>query len=61
MLHHPFTDLTDLLQIDGQVLGSFVDAFTACKSVYHYPEDYYCDLQDKDPVDNSSSDLEPES
>ena len=61
MLHHPFTDLTDLLQIDGQLFESFVDAFIAYKRVHHYSEDYYCDPQDKDPVDDNSSDSEPES
>jgi hypothetical protein len=30
MLHHPFVDWTDLLSVDGQVYGSYIEAFRAC-------------------------------
>jgi hypothetical protein len=30
MLHHPFVDWEDLLVVDGQVYGSYIDAFRAC-------------------------------
>jgi hypothetical protein len=43
MLHHPFTVNTDLLTMDGQAYGSYVDAFWACCHSHTHPEDFYTD------------------
>jgi hypothetical protein len=54
MLYHPFTVDTDLLTVDGQAYGSYVDAFWAYHHSHTYPEDFYTD------PDGSASDTESE-
>ena len=58
ILYYLFTDLIDFLYIDRQVYKYFIEVFTACKVLYYYPEDYYYDPVDLDPINKSSSDLE---
>jgi hypothetical protein len=53
MLHHPFTDLTDLLSLDGCDYGSYIDAFQACRQLHTHPDDFYTD-----PVDDQDTDSE---
>jgi hypothetical protein len=31
MLHHPFEEWDDLLKVDGEVYGSYADAFSVCR------------------------------
>jgi hypothetical protein len=59
MLHHPFVDWTDLLVVDGQVYGSYIDTFQACSWLYTHLEDFYIDL-DKDDDNDHDSDTETE-
>jgi hypothetical protein len=54
MLYHPFIVNTDLLTVDGQAYGSYVDAFYACCYSHIYLEDFYTD------PDGSASDTESE-
>jgi hypothetical protein len=36
MLHHPFEQVTDLLQVDGDDYESYIDAFDICREVCLY-------------------------
>lgn len=58
MLHHPFTNLTDLLAFDGCAYGSYVDAFRACRQLHTHPDDFYTDPvaddQDTESEDDES-------
>jgi hypothetical protein len=56
MLHHPFVDWEDLLLIDGQAYGSYIDAFRACSQLHRHPEDFYTDPDNED--DDADSDAE---
>jgi ATP-dependent exoDNAse (exonuclease V) alpha subunit len=55
MLHHPFTDLTDLLSFDGQTFTDYIHAFRACQQSHTHPEDFYTDL-DSESCDSDDSD-----
>lgn len=58
MLHHPFTDWIDLLTVDNQVYGSYIDAFQACRLLHNHPHDFYTDPEAEPEVsDDSDSDL----
>ena len=58
MLHHPFTDPTDLLAFDGYAYRSYIDAFRACRRLHTHPDDFYTDPvaddQDTDSEDDES-------
>lgn len=43
MLHHPFTDIADLLMVNGMAYVSFAEAYYACTRFHHdaHPFDYY--------------------
>ncbi|KAK8912682.1 hypothetical protein VCV18_012361 [Metarhizium anisopliae] len=56
MLHHPFVDYADLLTVDGQVYGSYIQAFQACQRLHTHPQDFYTDPEASD----SESDEDPE-
>jgi hypothetical protein len=56
MLHHPFADWDDLLSIDGQVYGSYVNTFHACEQRHVHPEDFYIDLDESGLGVDSDSD-----
>src|ERR1700722_16261667 len=58
MLHHPFVDWADLLLVDGQEYGSYIDAFRACSQSHSHLEDFYTDPDNED--DNTDSDTETE-
>jgi hypothetical protein len=58
MLHHPFVDWADLLLVDGQEYGSYIDAFRACSRSHSHLEDFYTDPDNED--DNTDSDTETE-
>lgn len=60
MLHHPFTELSDLLTVDSQLHGSYVEAFQACSELHSHPSDFYVDPKDDDPDDDEESDVEPD-
>lgn len=57
MLHHPFTDYTDLLSVNGVIFESFTDAFTACQATHTHPEDFYTDLEEA-AISDGESDVE---
>jgi len=49
MLHHPFTDVKDLLLMDGDLYDSYSTAFAACQQKHHFhPPDYIDDPEDED-------------
>jgi hypothetical protein len=55
MLHHPFTDWPDLLSVENETYGSYVEAFRACKRVHTHPEDFYDDPEGEGSVSDSDS------
>jgi hypothetical protein len=59
MLHYPFTVDTDLLTVDGQAYGLYVDAFWACYYLHTYLEDFYMD-PDGSALDTKSKEDEDE-
>jgi ATP-dependent DNA helicase PIF1 len=59
MLHHPFIDLADILEVDGTVYGSYIEAFRACNERHSHPQDYYSDLEE-DTESDTDSDVEPD-
>lgn len=52
MLHHPFTELSDLLKIDGEQYGSFTDAYSHC-CYYHIGEKAHVEEDFYDPIEKS--------
>ena len=63
MLHHPFTDYSDLLTVDGQVYESYVDAYRVCRLRHQHQEDFYTDPDagsESDMGSESASDMEDE-
>ena len=56
VLHAYFLPPLDLLKVDGEVYGSYADAFHACEREHTHPEDCYTDLQDLD--DDSDSEMD---
>jgi len=55
MLHHPFVEYAELLTVDGQVYGSYIEAFQACRRLHTHPEDFYTDLgAEPDPTESES-------
>ncbi|KID81041.1 ATP-dependent DNA helicase PIF1 [Metarhizium guizhouense ARSEF 977] len=60
MLHHPFVDYTDLLTVDGQVYGSYIQAFQACRRSHTHPQDFYTDPEPDPEASDSESDEDPE-
>lgn len=59
MLHHPFVDWIDLLTVDSQEYGSYIDAFQACCHIHTHPQDFYTD-PDPDEELSDDDDSEPE-
>jgi ATP-dependent DNA helicase PIF1 len=60
MLHHPFVDWADLLLVDGQAYGSYIDAFRACSLLHSHPEDFYTDPDNGDGDTDSDTETEDE-
>ena len=60
MLHHPFVDWEDLLSVDGQAYGSYIDAFQACRQSHTHPQDFYTDPEAECSDSDSESDEDPE-
>ena len=58
MLYHPFVDWADLLLVDGQAYGSYIDAFRACSQSYSHLEDFYTDPDNEDDDIDSDTDTE---
>jgi hypothetical protein len=58
MLHHPFTDWTDLLYVDSEAYGSYTTAFVACIRSHTHPEDFYTDPEAEDLDSEYKSDEE---
>ena len=56
MLHHPFTDRTGLLAVDGCVYGSYLEAFRACQRLHTHPDDFYTDPVADDQATGSEDD-----
>jgi hypothetical protein len=53
MLHHPFVAWADLLVIESQVYGSYIDAFQACTRLHAHPQDFYTDPEAEDSGEDS--------
>ena len=60
ILHYLFTDLTDLLSIDGHTYRYFTEVFTAYTALYSYLQDFYNNLVDLEPTEenDTSSDID---
>jgi hypothetical protein len=56
MLHHPFTDWPDLLSVEDETYGSYIEAFRACKRLHTHPQDFYNDLEGEGSDSDSDSD-----
>jgi hypothetical protein len=60
MLYYLFTDWPDLLSVDGQAYGSYINIFQAYKHLYTHPQDFYTTPDaDCSDLDKSNED-EPE-
>jgi hypothetical protein len=59
MLYHLFIDWADLLLVDGQAYGSYIDAFRACHCSHTHPQDFYIDLEAKCLNLDDESDEDP--
>jgi hypothetical protein len=59
MLHHPFVDWKDLLSVDGQVYGSYIDSFRACVQSHTHPQDFYTDPEAERSDSDDDSDEDP--
>jgi ATP-dependent DNA helicase PIF1 len=55
MLHHPFTNWPDLLSVENETYGSYIEAFWACKRVHTHPEDFYNDPKGESSDSDSDS------
>jgi ATP-dependent DNA helicase PIF1 len=60
ILHHPFIDITELLEFDGHSYDSYTDAFQACSLSHTHPEDYYTDPKESNE-DREAVESDPES
>ena len=57
MLHHPFTSLLDLFTVDRCAYRSYGDAFSACRQLHTYPDDFYMDpVTDEPDADSKDED-----
>ena len=60
MLHHPFMDWPDLLSVENQTYGSYIEAFRACQRSHTHPEDFYTDPEaEGSDSDSDSGDEDP--
>lgn len=59
MLHHPFVDYTDLFTVDGQVYGSYIEAFRVCDRLYTHLHNFYTDPEPDSGVSDGESDVDP--
>jgi hypothetical protein len=55
MLHHPFTDWPDLLSVEAETYGSYIEAFRACRRLHTHPQDFYNDLEGESSDSDSDS------
>jgi hypothetical protein len=56
MLHHPFTNVKDLLLINSDLYDSYSTTFTTCQQRHHFhPPDYIDDPEDEDAASDASS------
>jgi ATP-dependent DNA helicase PIF1 len=55
MLHHPFTIWSDLLSVENETYGSYIESFQACKRVHTHQEDFYNDPEGDSSVSDSDS------
>jgi ATP-dependent DNA helicase PIF1 len=60
MLHHPFVGWEDLLLVDGQVYGSYIDAFRVCHRTHTHPQDFYTDPEAEYSDSDDESDDDPQ-
>jgi hypothetical protein len=61
MLHHPFTEWSDLLFVENETYGSYIEAFRAYKRLHTHPDDFYGDLEGEgSDSDSESGDEEPQ-
>ena len=60
MLHHPFVDYADLFTVDGQIYGSYIEAFRACYRSHSHPQDFYADPEPESGASDSESDEDPD-
>jgi ATP-dependent DNA helicase PIF1 len=55
MLHHPFTEFTDLLTVNETAFESYSGALAACQSTHNHPEDFYTDPIQEESDDDSDT------
>jgi hypothetical protein len=60
MLYHLFVDWDDLLSVDGQTYGSYIDAFQACRRSHTHLQDFYTDPEAECSDSDDESDEDPE-
>ena len=60
MIHHLFVDYTDLFTVDGQVYGSYIEAFRVCNRLHTHLHDFYTDPEPDSGVLDGESDVDPE-
>jgi hypothetical protein len=50
-----FVDYADLLTVDSQVYGSYIEAFRAYYRLYTYPQDFYIDPEPESKISDNKS------
>lgn len=61
MLHHPFTDWLDLLTVQDETYGPYIEAFQACTRLHTHLKDFYNDLEGEgSDLDSYSGDEDPQ-
>jgi hypothetical protein len=60
MLYHLFTDWADLLSVNGQAYGLYINVFRACKRLYTHPRDFYTNVEAECFDSDKSEEDEPE-
>src|ERR1700726_1071684 len=60
MLYHPFTDWADLLSVDSQIYGSYIDAYQACCHSHTHPQDFYTDPEAECSDSDNESEEDPQ-
>jgi hypothetical protein len=60
MLHHLFVDYADLLTVDSQIYGSYIETFRACYRSHTHPQDFYTDPEPESEASDSKNNKDPE-
>jgi hypothetical protein len=60
MLYHPFMDYADLLTVNSQVYGSYIEVFRAYYRLYTYLQDFYINPEPESEALDNKNNKDPE-